>query len=40
MNVKEFEELSGLLIETSFHLSFDKVPKLISLKDVFLIEDH
>ena len=36
MTVESFEELSTLFIETSFHLAFDKIPELISLKDIFL----
>lgn len=36
MSVEYFEDLSDLLIETSFHLTFDNIPQLISLKDVFL----
>ena len=39
MNVKSFDELSALLVETSFHLTFDNIPQLISLKDVFLERD-
>lgn len=40
MNVNSFDELSDLLLETSFHLTFDKIPQLIPLKEVFLDRDY
>ena len=36
MNVKDFNDLSKLFIETSFNLLFLKVPYLLSLQDVFI----
>ena len=36
MNVKEFSDLSKLIIETQFNLLFLEVPYLLSLKDVYI----
>ena len=40
MNVNGFDDLADLLLETSFHLTFDKIPQLIPLKEVFLDRDY
>ena len=36
MNVKEFSDLSKLMIETQFNLLFLKIPYLLSLEEVYI----